>query len=343
MASDGAVRGKRPLLVALRPLGIGDLLTGIPALRGLAAAFPRHRRVLAAPAYLEPLAALSRAIDSVHPVAALSPLPEPLHGSDVAVDLHGRGPASHRILLASRPERLIGFACPEIPCSTGFPPWIPHEHEVFRWCRMLAGHGVPCDPADLHVEPAYDPGLARWDGATLVHPGAAAGSRRWPPERFAAVAIRERSSGRPVVVTGGPSERGIASEVASLAGLEAGAVLAGTLNLGQLSSLVAQSARVVSGDTGVAHLATACGTPSVVLFGPIPPSEWGPPPQLARHVALWSGRRGDPHGDAPDPGLLRIGVDEVVLALEKLDETAHERPTAQPRSGSPDCPVLRRH
>ncbi len=39
------------------------------------------------------------------------------------------------------------------------------------------------------------------------------------------------------------------------------------------ASLVASAGRVVSGDTGVAHLASATGTPSVVLFGPIPRSE----------------------------------------------------------------------
>nr|WP_249355415.1 glycosyltransferase family 9 protein [Nocardia farcinica] len=44
---------------------------------------------------------------------------------------------------------------------------------------------------------------------------------------------------------------------------------------------------MVCSDTGVGHLATAFGTPSVVLFGPNPPAWWGPPPQRRRHVALW--------------------------------------------------------
>ena len=40
--------------------------------------------------------------------------------------------------------------------------------------------------------------------------------------------------------------------------------------------------------TGLAHLATAYARPSVVLFGPVPPAEWGPP-QHPRHQVLWAG------------------------------------------------------
>jgi ADP-heptose:LPS heptosyltransferase len=95
-------------------------------------------------------------------------------------------------------------------------------------------------------------------------------------------------------------------------------VLAGRTDLRGLAETVAGAGRVVCGDTGVAHLATAFGTPSVVLFGPTPPSEWGPPPDRAQHRALWAGRRGDPHARTPDPGLLEIGVADVLAALSRL-------------------------
>ncbi|MEJ7717324.1 MAG: glycosyltransferase family 9 protein [Thermoleophilaceae bacterium] len=94
--------------------------------------------------------------------------------------------------------------------------------------------------------------------------------------------------------------------------------MAGTTDLRGLAAAVAAADRVVCGDTGVAHLATALGTPSVVLFGPTFPEEWGPPPSRPIHRVLWRGRRGDPHAAEPDAGLLEIGVEEVAVALDEL-------------------------
>jgi Glycosyltransferase family 9 (heptosyltransferase)/Glycosyl transferase family 2 len=101
--------------------------------------------------------------------------------------------------------------------------------------------------------------------------------------------------------------------------------LAGSADLLALARAVAAAGRVVCGDTGVAHLATALGTPSVVLFGPVPPTEWGPPPDRPWHRALWAGTRGDPHGLQPDRGLLEISVGQVVDELAALPERRGSR------------------
>jgi ADP-heptose:LPS heptosyltransferase len=310
------VSGPRLLLVAYRALGLGDFLTGVPALRALARAFPEHRRVLAAPGAIAPLAALSGAVDAVADVAALAPLPASLRGADVAVNLHGRGPQSHRVLLDAAPRRLLAFAHAEVwPHG---PRWTAGEHEIQRWSRMLAGFGIAVDPDELDLPaPAVAP-PAGANQSTVVHPGAASGARRWPASRWAAVARAERRAGRPVVITGSAGERALARAVADDAGLPEAAVLAGTTDLEGLAATVAAAGRVVCGDTGIAHLAVAMGTPSVVLFGPVPPAEWGPPPGRPWHRALWAGRRGDPHADAPDPGLLEIGPGDVIAALDGL-------------------------
>lgn len=362
-AGRARVVGRRPTLVVLRALGLGDLLTGVPALRALTRAFPRHRRVLAAPAALGPLVGMVGGFHRLVPTGELQPLDRTLTGAAVAVDLHGRGPESQRLLLALGPERLISFAHPDVGATHGGPPWVPGEHEVLRWCRMLRGHGIPADPSDVDVSPPDLPVPLHWWGVTVVHPGAAAPARRWPVERFGAVVRAEVASGRRVVVTAGPGEEALAQRVCHAAGAAPGpagtrvSAAAGTADAGTsvpgaarsgtaavgaavpnaapagtavpvtlvagrdlrgLASLVAVAARVVCGDTGVAHLATALGTPSVVLFGPVPPGEWGPPPDRPWHVALWAGRHGDPHGRTADPGLLDISVADVLRALGGL-------------------------
>jgi ADP-heptose:LPS heptosyltransferase len=294
-------------LVVLRALGLGDLVTAVPALRGLRRAFSRAHIVLAAPAALEWLALHSGAVDEVVDVAPLAPLPTCLHGADLAVNLHGRGPQSTDLLQATSPRRLLAFG------HDGGPVWQAEEHEVTRWCRLLVQSGVPADPADLALEvPGVEPPVR---GAVVVHPGAAQVSRRWPVERWAAVA---RALGPDVVVTGTPAEVGIAADVATRAGLPASAVLAGRTDLPALAALVAHARLLVSPDTGVAHLATAFATPSVVLFGPTPPALWGPPPDRPRHRALWAGRTGDNFAGEPDPGLLALSVEDVLAAVRGL-------------------------
>ena len=313
----------RPRLVVLRALGLGDLLTAIPALRGVARAFPDHERLLAAASPLAPL--VPRELAQLVPTGELEALPRRLERPQLAVNLHGRGPRSHELLLRARPASMLAFEHPAVPSSLGGPQWRPGEHEPKRWCRMLAESGVPTNPAELDIEPPPGEPAVRMRGATMIHPGAASGARRWPARRFAAVARAERMAGRDVVVSGGRDELGLAFEVATAAGLHPDRVIAGRTDLAGLARAVAAAGRVVCGDTGVAHLATALGTPSVILFGPVSPAEWGPPAERTRHRVLWSGAHGDPHADRPDPGLLAITVTDVLAALEQLPELSAER------------------
>jgi ADP-heptose:LPS heptosyltransferase len=221
----------------------------------------------------------------------------------VAIDLHGNGPASRTLLERLAPGRLVHF---------DRDTWDPGEHERVRWCRLVAeAFAVPVDPDDVLLPPP--PRTSPAPGAVVIHPGAASASRRWPVERFAAVARWVTERGERVLVTGSAAERPLAEEVRRQAGLPADAVLAGITDLGSLAALVADAALVVCGDTGLGHLASAYRTPSVLLFGPTPPARWGPPP--GPHTVLWHGTGvGDPHADRPDPALLAITVDEVLAA-----------------------------
>ncbi len=306
------------MILALRALGVGDLATGVPALRALRAAYPDRELVLAAPAWLRPLVELVGGVDRVLPTDGLDRLDRPVGPVEVAVNLHGRGPDSHRLLAAIGPGRLLAFANVDAGHGDG-PDWDDDEHEVTRWCRLLRGYGIAADPTDLDLR-RPEPG-AMPAGVTVLHPGSKIPAKRWPASRYTALARELTVRGHRVVLTGSASERDVAARVASDAGLPATAVLAGRTDLAQLAALVADARLVVSGDTGVAHLATGYRTASVVLFGPVPPSRWGPPPERRRHRVLWVGPGAGPgwDGQGSHPTVAALGLDEVLAAVDEVE------------------------
>ena len=304
----------RPDLLVLRALKLGDLLVAVPALKALRRAFPGHRIRYAAQDWLRPVLPLTGAVDDLLPLHGLDvPIPLPPGRVDIAVNLHGSGPESCDRLDALLPGRRIGHAGP----GWDGPPWKDGVHERERWASLMSWHGIPADPLDYRLQPPAAAALA--PETVVIHVGAAYGSRLWPTERFAAVARELAALGVPVVFTGSAAERRRALAVAQAAGLAPGTVVAGELDLAQFAGLIARALLVVSADTGAAHLASAYARPSVVLFGPAPVSEWGPPP--GPHIALTdeTRRRGDTFAADPDPALLAVTVEDVLAAVEKLD------------------------
>ncbi|ADB29799.1 glycosyl transferase family 9 [Kribbella flavida DSM 17836] len=299
-------------VLALRALGLGDALTGVPALRGLKRLYPDRSLVLAGS---DPVSSWLQRLGVVDEVLATDGLAGPPPGRSVgphtAVNLHGRGPQSHRLLLDGSPDELIALDCPD----AGFRSttvWRADEHEVERWCRVVRDAGGSCSPEDLRLDVPSTP-----SDAVLVHPGAASVARQWPPERWVAVVTALQEAGRRVMVTGGPAERELCGLISKPTGCED---VSGLHDLDSLAELVAGAALLISGDTGVAHLATAVGTASVTLFGPTPPQWWGPAIDPNLHTVLYHGTEpGDPHADRPDPALLSITVQDVLAAVSPPD------------------------
>jgi ADP-heptose:LPS heptosyltransferase len=310
---------QQPTALVLRALNLGDLLVAVPALRALRRALPGHRIVLATAGTLSPLVSLTGAVDELQPTSAPQDLNWPGPPPEVAVNLHGAGPESHRALDATAPGRRIGYQAPGWPGPKFDEIAQRHAHERERWCAVLAAHGIPADPGDLRLPPPPAPDPQPTHAPVLVHPGARHGSKRWPARRYAEVAAALHCAVCPVLITGTADERDLALAVAHTAGLAESRVLAGRTDLGELCALVARAALVVSGDTGIAHLAAAFGTPSVTLYGPAGPERWGPPAD-GPHAVLGDAdaRRGDPFADDPDPALLAVGVGDVLRAAAGL-------------------------
>src|SRR5262249_22735814 len=109
----------------------------------------------------------------------------------------------------------------------------------------------------------------------VFNPGGAWPNKRWPPERFGAVArhVQDAHGLKSLVLWGG-DERAIAEIVAARSG-EA-ATIAPSTPLSDLVAILSRARLVVSGDTGPIHLASAVGTPVVGIYGPTNPARNGP-------------------------------------------------------------------
>ncbi|WP_442968628.1 glycosyltransferase family 9 protein [Ralstonia sp. 1B3] len=122
----------------------------------------------------------------------------------------------------------------------------------------------------------------------VLHPGATAASRRYPPDRFAHIACTLANRyGCPVLVTGAPAEAELVQQVC-LPGLIAGQRvmnLAGVLTLGELAALIEGAALLVSNNSGPVHLAAATQTPVVDLYALTNPQHtpWAVPHAVLSH------------------------------------------------------------
>ncbi|MQY17205.1 glycosyltransferase family 9 protein [Nocardia macrotermitis] len=302
------------VVLVLRARGLGDLLTAVPALRALRRARPHDHIALAAPHRLKPIVDLITSVDEMVPTADPESLRWDGEAPALAVNLHSAGAEGIVELAKTNPTRILTYRNPAFPELDG-PQWQPDMHDVDRWCYLLESAGISADRRNLGLVPPV--AATNHRDCVVIHVGAGAEARRWPAERFAAVIRHLLVQDREVVLTGDEFEREIALGIAARAGLPQHHVLAGQQNLIELSATVAEAELVVCGDTGVAHLATAFGTRTVLLFGPTPPDQSGPPPHLlGRHVVLWAGHTGDHDGDTPDPGLLEITVPDVIDAVD---------------------------
>lgn len=118
-------------------------------------------------------------------------------------------------------------------------------------------------------------GLAPGEPFVLLNPGAAWPNKRWPAERFGALARRIADhAGVRSAVLWGPGETELAQAVVDAS--DGAALTAPPTRVADVVALAREAALLVSGDTGPIHLAAAAGTPVVGLYGPTDPARNGP-------------------------------------------------------------------
>jgi heptosyltransferase-1 len=175
-------------------------------------------------------------------------------------------------------------------------PWLPVDQAAEAWCDQLLG-------------PAGHP------PAVLLNPGAGWGAKRWPVERYAAVAAALAHRGLRILLNAGPGEEPMAHAIHEQSGGQAEAV---NCSVAQLIALTRRVALVIAGDTGPLHLACALGRPVVGIYGPTDPARNGPFGTRARVLRSPTSRRDHSRRAEPEPGLLTIEPDAVVHAADEL-------------------------
>ena len=276
---------RAPNILLVRFSSIGDILLTTPLLRAI-----RHRHrdaritVLTKQAYV-PLLSDNPNVDrliALGPGRSLRSLAREVRAGSFThrLDLHGS--LRSRALRAMAPGRWISYPKHHVARAllihtkrNRYRDRRPVPERYFSAARHLdvSPDGGPPEfflGADAEREAALwlaTSGLASDRPLIAVAPGAAHATKRWPLEYWRALVSQIISGGSSVAIVGGPDDAKLGASLAS-SGHGQVASAAGAFGLQTTGALLRRSAALVSGDTGVMHMATGVGTPVVALFGP---------------------------------------------------------------------------
>lgn len=307
----------RPSILVVLIAGIGDLVMASPGLRAIRNGHPDAHIHLLTSTDAMPMAKHYTMVDEVtaFPIRELRrdkkrllEIPGMLwewrqRRFDLAVNLFRVASLAGAIkmgllLRASGAPRRIGhdrfglglFLTTKLPADTFTGR---HAVEAMLETAVQAG-GIP---DSLGLEVSWDAQVdAKWDRFTSlpgeivmgIHPGGDRETKRWHPERFAAVAaeVAARFPTR-IVLLGGPSDTALAARIEGRLPADcAVSNLAGKVPLAELACLISRLDLLLTNDSGPMHIAAAVKTPVVALFGPSDPRMSGPYTDAERYRVI---------------------------------------------------------
>ena len=221
-------------------------------------------------------------------------------------------------------ERRRMFSC-QIPYSHD-------DYEAVSFAHLLEPLGAGAEVIEIGDPFLSVPEVASVKTAALlesfhkepfvtIFPGASIPERRWGSGRFRRVAELLSALGIKTVVVGGKEDRQQGEEITA-GGI--GLNLAGLTTLSETAAVIQKSSLLLSGDSGVLHIAVGLGVPTVSLFGPGRAKKWAP--KGDNHIVINKEQPCSPcttFGTTPPcPFNIRcmreISVDEVANAVTML-------------------------
>ena len=274
-----------PDILVVRFSAIGDILLTTPLLRAIRMRYPGARIAVLTKEQFAPLLSDNPYVNEVlgiGPGEGILAVAERIRGVRYShiLDLHGSlrsqalrrlAPGPWRSYRKRRLERMILITMKrdlygdELSVAERY-------FEAARDLEVEPDGGPPdfflSEEADRRAGERLEAlGLGRERPIVAIAPGAAHATKRWPVEHWVKLIGRITPTGADVAILGGPGDAGPAAEIARSAGAGAGSV-AGALSLQETGAVIRRSEALISGDTGVMHMATGVGTPVIALFGP---------------------------------------------------------------------------
>jgi heptosyltransferase-1 len=240
---------------------------------------------------------------------------------DIVVEMQGAVRAA-MVARWARSKRVIGEARPRETVAK----WFFDEKVATRGVHVIEqslevanaifGENLPMMLPLLPRDAAADAKAAELQQPfVLLSPGAGWGAKRWPADRYGAVARQLAQAGYAVVINSGPAEDYLAREIVASSG---GAARVLTLDMAELIAVTRQASLAIAGDTGPLHLACALGRPVVGIFGPTDPARNGPFHCASRVLRHPESVRDHARRSEPEAGLLTITPEAVTDAARAL-------------------------
>lgn len=310
-------------IAVFRALQVGDMLCAVPALRALRASQRQAHITLVGLPWAQQFAErFAACIDDFvafpgHPALVEQPVQAaqlaPFYAAmrarqlDLAIQLHGCGPASNEVVGQFGAAVHAGFihhgdlSFAPARWAMPFPDSGPEPLRLLSLMQFLGADPsadtalefpiTAADMAELSASGAAK-GLAP-GGYLCIHAGARLRHKCWPLDCFAYVAEQLAAQwALDIVLTGSPAERDLTTELARRIRRPVRNA-ATALSLGAMAALMQGARLLVCNDTGVSHIAAGLGLPSVVVFSVADIARWSPLDQ-ARHRCVW-----DPRGERP--------------------------------------------
>lgn len=262
---------------------------------------------------------------------------------DVVFNLHG-GTTGTFFTFASGAQHRVGYGHYQyrflynhlLSSSADF--WgRPVTHSVEQQLALLGYVGVPVDDRPksqlVVTETALNSLEEKFHAKTqstqgefgrfaLLHPTAAFPAKQWPVKNFAETAEFLTEGRFAIVAVASRTEAGVLEMLTAQAKVPV--VAFDDLTLPEITALASKASIFVGNDSGIAHIAAAVGTPTVVIFGPSNVDHWRPWTDASNEVVV---------ADFPDGSadISRVTIKQVTNAITRVlqkNEEAGDRPAS---------------